>query len=176
MYEKFRKLDNEIGNSLFVMNRQEFMSYLNGEKKKELGDFVKEFDNLGISYSKNIIKKFKENHEIKDQDGVVSAIMYTAGCYSVFYPIIIYIKYLNPLLVKIRNYFYLLFLSTTLLLISLLYILATINYNSIKILLFLIFPSLLGISISVLQGMKIWSETKKNFIEAKKLEKELKKY
>lgn len=157
------------------MNRQELMNYLKIEKKKELPDFLEEFRIVGLFLSEEVIETYKKKYEIKDQDNsIFLAMLYTTGYLSTRYPGLIYTRYLNPLILKIRNYFYLLLSSTILLLISLIYILATINYNSIKILLVLIIPALVGISLSVLRIIKMIYEIKKISLENKKLEKEQK--
>ncbi|MDW5552291.1 hypothetical protein [Methanosarcina sp.] len=160
------------------MKHNEFMSYIKSEKKEKFSDFMEEFKQAGLYISGQAITKYIEDYEKENKNKVtiVRGMLYLAGYCSAAFPVLIYIKYVYPLFVKVKKYFYIAIVSIILLVISLIYILATISYNSIKILLFLIIPSLLGISYTILQGIKIWSEAKKNFIEAKKLEKELEKF
>lgn len=85
----------------------------------------------------------------------------------------LYSEYIEPLRKKLKKYLVIMAIIILLLTICIIYIWATFDFGSFKIIMLLLIPALVGLSYTFIKGLKYWSESKKNLAEAEKFKKEL---
>lgn len=140
--------------------------------KKVLKNFMDEHGDIGKEFLPSIYKGYEKYYKKKLSDDERIAIDFTAGYMSSRLSGTIFIRDIVPLIRKSKIIFWMLIISIGLLISALSIIWTTVNIDSFEVFVILFLPALIGVSLSVLKGFKLWSEAKKNLAEAKKVEQE----
>ena len=143
--------------------------------KSNFGKFLDESREVCFSFVDEAINLYEanENETISDQEK--RAINYACGFVGGAIIIETYKKYIYPLLKKSKIYLIISSISIILLLISFFVTWSNFNIQSFKFFTLFFFPALAGLLLSFLKALKIWSEAKKNLVEAKKIEMDMHK-
>ena len=139
---------------------------------ENLQAFLSQTDEISKSYVKDILEGYKTHHTKEVSHDELSAITFTVGYMASRLGGTIFIQYIFPLIKRNKRIFWILIISIILLLLALLAVWFSLNINSFVIFLTLCLPAILGISLSSLKGLKIWSEAKRNLAEVKRIEQE----
>ena len=156
-------------------SQEELNDYINSQYKGEKADFLVETSEFALEYLESGIDAYKREFDDNEpEEKTLSAMNFIGGYFTTVLSILIYENHISPLIAEIEKYYKLMIISFVLLLVAILLILVTVSLDVIQIFMFLVLPSIIGMAVATLKGIQIWSEIKKNLLQAEKMERELK--